>query len=202
MALKDTATGYGWISIALHWVTAVVIVYLLFIGSSISGLAGEARDEMVARHTSVAIASYLLLVARVVWRFYYGHPQPTTEQRGWAFTLGKWTHMSMLVALVVQIVTGPIMQWSYGRPIVVYDWLTIPSPIEASFGLASFLHSVHATSAAFIFATVLLHIGGVYKHTAFNQDGTLAKMLVANRQSKPRPAVEGAGTGGESDAEG
>lgn len=201
MVLKDTATGYGWISIALHWITAVVIVYLLFIGSSIEGLVGQARTDMVARHTSVAIAAYVLLAGRVVWRFYYGHPKPTPEQRGWAFTLGKWTHMSMLVALVIQIVTGPILQWSYGRAIIVYDWFTIPSPMEASFGLATFLHTVHATSALFIFLTLLLHIGGVYKHTAFNQDGTLAKMLIADRQSKPRGAAEGAATGGESDVE-
>jgi len=201
MILKDTAAGYGWVSIALHWITAVVIVYLLFLGSSISGLEGEARTDMIARHTSVAIATYALLVARVVWRLYYGHPQPTTEQRGWAFTLGKWTHMSMLVAIAVQIVTGPLMQWSYGRAIVVYDWFTIPSPMEADFAMASFLHSVHATSALYIFLTVLLHIGGVYKHTAFNQDGTLAKILIADRQSKSRVAIESAAAGGESDAE-
>jgi hypothetical protein len=27
----------------------------------------------------------------------------------------------------------------------------------------------------------MLHIGGVYKHAAFNQDGTFSKMLVASR---------------------
>jgi cytochrome b561 len=27
----------------------------------------------------------------------------------------------------------------------------------------------------------ILHIGGVYKHAAFNQDGTFSKMLIATR---------------------
>ena len=38
MRLKDTATGYGWISILLHWVTAVLILYLLYLGTTIGSL--------------------------------------------------------------------------------------------------------------------------------------------------------------------
>ena len=187
--MNDTPTGYGWISIGLHWLTAVLIIYLLYLGSSIGGLEGEARTLAVEHHTSVALAGYALLIGRIVWRLYRGHPGPTPEQRGWAFTLGKFTHYAMLVALTVQILTGPLMQWSYGRDIKVFDWFVIASPIEASFGLASVLHGVHAASALFIFFSILLHIGGVYKHTAFNQDGTLAKMIVPGRQSTPSNAA-------------
>jgi cytochrome b561 len=187
--VNDTPTGYGWISIGLHWLTAVLIVYLLYLGSSIGGLEGDARTAAVRRHTSVALASYLILIGRIVWRLYCGHPGPTAEQRGWAHTLGKYTHYAMLVALAVQILTGPLMQWSYGRDIEVFDWFVIPSPMEAAFGFASMLHSLHAASALFLFFAILLHIGGVYKHTAFNQDGTLAKMIVPGRQSAASSAA-------------
>jgi cytochrome b561 len=183
MRLKDTPTGYGWISILLHWITAILILYLLYLGSSIGSHEGPARLDAVDRHTSVAIASYLLLLGRVVWRFVYRHPGPTDEQRGWAFTMGKWTHYAIVAAVVVMLISGPLMQWSYGRDIHVYDWFIIPTPMEASFGLASFLHRIHTAAAIFIFVTVLLHIGGVYKHTAFNQDGTLAKIIIPGRQS-------------------
>jgi len=196
--VNDTPTGYGWISIGLHWLTAVLIIYLLYLGSTIGGLEGEARALAVKRHTSVALAGYAILIGRIVWRLYRGHPGPTAEQRGWAFTLGKYTHYGMLVALAVQILTGPLMQWSYGRDIEVFDWFAIPSPMEASFGLASVLHSVHAASALFLFLAILLHIGGVYKHTAFNQDGTLAKMIVPGRQS---PASDAASTPAKNEGE-
>ena len=181
--MKDTASGYGWISIALHWITAVLILYLLYLGSTISSFEGDERLQAVHNHTSVAILSYVLLLGRIVWRFTYGHPGPTAEQRGWAFTMGKWTHMATLVALSLMLVSGPLMQFSYGRNIEVFDWFVIPSPMEASFGLAGFLHQVHTWSAIFIFCAVVLHIGGVYKHTAFNQDGTLAKIVIPSRES-------------------
>lgn len=191
--MNDTATGYGWISIALHWVTAVVILYLLYLGSSIGSFEGDQRLLAVRRHTSVAIVSYLLLLARIVWRFVCGHPGPTREQRGWAFTLGKYTHYGMLAALVLMLVSGPLLQFSYGRDIEVFDWFVIPTPMAASFGLAGFLHAVHSTSALVIFLGIVLHIGGVYKHTAFNQDGTLAKIIIPGRESaqtEPHTAPE------------
>lgn len=183
MRLKDTPTGYGLISILLHWITAILIIYLLYLGSTIGSQEGEARTLAVDRHTSVAIASYLLLIGRVIWRFYYRHPGPTEEQRGWAYTMGKWTHYAITGAIVVMLVTGPLMQFSYGRAIQVFDWFVISAPFETNFGLAGFLHSVHTAAALFIFLGILLHIGGVYKHTAFNQDGTLAKIIIPGRQS-------------------
>jgi cytochrome b561 len=183
MRLKDTATGYGLISILLHWITAILILYLLYLGSTIGSLEGPARDAAVNRHTSFAIASYVLLLGRVIWRFYYRHPGPTDEQRGWAYTTGKWTHYAITAAIVVMLITGPLLQFSYGRAIRVFDWFVIASPMEANFGLAGFLHSLHTATAVFIFLGVVLHIGGVYKHTAFNQDGTLAKIIIPGRQS-------------------
>ncbi len=183
MALKDTGTGYGWISIALHWISAIVIIYMLYLGNTIGGMEPEQRAAGVLRHTSVAITFYLVFLARIVWRLYYGHPRPTREQKGWAFTLGKWTHMTMVYALALMLVSGPLMQWSYGNPIGVFDWFEIPSPLPRSLALAGILHTVHAYSALVLFVGFLLHIGGVYKHTAFNQDGTLAKILVADRKS-------------------
>jgi cytochrome b561 len=181
--LNDTASGYGWISIVLHWITAVLILYLLYLGSTIGSFEGDERMQAITRHTSVAIASYILLLGRIVWRFARGHPGPTEEQRGWAYALGKWTHLAVLAALGVMLVSGPLMQFSYGRNIQVFDWFVIPAPFAASFALAGFLHKVHTWSAIFIFCGVVLHIGGVYKHTAFNQDGTLAKIVIPSRKS-------------------
>ncbi len=191
MALKDTGAGYGWISIALHWITAIGILYLLYLGNTIGGAEPEARDAAVLRHTSIAIVLYAVFLIRIVWRLYYGHPLPTPEQRGWAFTLGKWTHMIMVYALALMLVSGPMMQWAYGNEIGVFDWVSVPSPFPASFPLAAALHTVHAWSALVIFVGFLLHIGGVYKHTAFNQDGTLAKIIIASGKSGDVHSGEG-----------
>jgi cytochrome b561 len=44
--------------------------------------------------------------------------------------------------------------------------------------LNGFMHAIHGWAALVIFIGILLHLGGVYKHTAFNQDGTLTKIII------------------------
>ena len=82
MRILDTRTGYGWISIALHWLTAIVILTLWFIGSSIQSDLATGSTSTLRLHTSIAITAYVLLWARVIWRFKFGHPDATPEQRG------------------------------------------------------------------------------------------------------------------------
>jgi cytochrome b561 len=184
MAIRDSATSYGWSSILLHWVTAVIIVVMLYVGSSIDSLAGAERQSTLVLHTSIAITTYALLWRRIIWRFAYGHPGPLAKQGRFFFLVGKSVHILMLVALAVMLISGPFLVWTTGEPIRVFDWFTIPSPLEASLELNAVLHAVHRWAAILIFVAVLLHIGGVYKHTAFNQDGTLTKMIVPARDGE------------------
>ena len=71
MAIRDTANGYGLGSILLHWVTAAIIVAMLYIGSTIEGVAGDERQSVLVLHTSIAITSYAVLWLRIIWRFIY-----------------------------------------------------------------------------------------------------------------------------------
>jgi cytochrome b561 len=185
---KDTNTGYGWLSIALHWFTAIAVLVLLFVGDTISTLEGQERDSALLLHTSIAITSYVFLWARIVLRFAHGHPGPLPKQHGPFFWIGKYTHYALLVALAAMLITGPLMVWFGGAAIGVWDWFVIPSPFEQSFAIRDGLHRVHAASAVMILLLTVLHIAGVYKHAAFNQDGTFGKMLIpAKREEASAP---------------
>jgi cytochrome b561 len=49
------------------------------------------------------------------------------------------------------------------------------------------MHTLHVWCARVIIIGTVLHLGGVYKHAAFNQDGTFGKMLVPARAESPEP---------------
>jgi cytochrome b561 len=181
MRTSDTRTGYSWISIALHWLTAIIILALWFIGSSIQADVANGSQSTLQLHTSIAISAYALLWARIVWRFVKGHPGPLPEQAGAFYTLGKYTHYAILVAVGVMLISGPLMVWSRGEVIHVWDWFTIPGPFDANMTFFSVAHSIHVWGSRIVIIGTMLHIGGVYKHAAFNQDGTFSKMLVASR---------------------
>ena len=182
MRTRDTRTGYGWISIALHWLTAIVILTLWFIGSSIQSDLATGSTSTLRLHTSIAITAYVLLWARVIWRFKFGHPDATPEQKGLFYQLGKYTHLLILAAVAGMLCSGPLMVWSRGEPIYVFNWFTIPGPYGMNMDLFTVLHGIHVWCSRIIIIGTALHLGGVYKHAAFNQDGTFGKMLVAARE--------------------
>jgi cytochrome b561 len=182
MRTEDTANGYGWISIALHWLTAILILAIWFIGSSIQSDVAAGSTDTLRLHTSIAICAYVLLWARVIWRFKQGHPDATPEQRGAFYKIGKYTHYAILTAVAAMLVSGPLMVWARGEAIFVFDWFTIPAPFGMNMELYTFLHGIHVWGSRIIIIGTVLHLGGVYKHAAFNQDGTFGKMLVAARE--------------------
>jgi cytochrome b561 len=182
MRIFDTRTGYGWISIALHWLTAIAILTIWFIGSSIQSDLAAGSTEYLRLHTSIAMSAYVLLWARIIWRFKHRHPDATPEQKGVFYEIGKYTHYVILAAVAAMLVSGPLMVWSRGEPIYVFDWFTIPAPYSMNMDLYTLLHGIHVWGSRIIIIGTVLHLGGVYKHAAFNQDGTFGKMLVAARE--------------------
>ncbi len=173
MRLKDYPTGYGWISILLHWLIVAAVVALLFVGDSIDVMG----DPMLHIHTSIALTAYILIAIRIWWRLKQGHPGPIKGQEGWSFTLGKIVHYLLIAATGLMLVSGPVMAWAGVMPIRFYGLFEVPNPIGSNpdlFHAALFCHQVGAISLA---AGTLLHIGGVLKHTIWNHDHTLVKMI-------------------------
>ncbi len=179
MRWNDTKTGYGWLSIALHWITAIIVLVMLIVGTSIPGSSGAAYENMLRLHTSIAVLAYILLVARIVWRVKRGHPGPLPKQRGAFFQMGKYTHYLLIAAIGGMLISGPLMAWSGGYPVHVLHWFTIPSPIPVDGGFFNLMHQVHIACATVIGIGVLAHVAGAVKHLVVNKDGTLDKMLVA-----------------------
>ena len=80
MRTSDTSNGYGWISIALHWLTAVIVLAMFVIGTMSQSADEEDYVRLVHLHTTIGMAVYLLLWGRIAWRFAVGHPGPLPKQ--------------------------------------------------------------------------------------------------------------------------
>jgi cytochrome b561 len=208
MRLSDSPHGYGWISIVLHWATALIILVMWFIGNSIAVAEGADQDKLIRLHTSIAILAYALLWLRVLWRFFKGHPGPLPKQQGIFYRIGVTVHLIMVASIATLLLSGPLMAWSGGIPIRIFDWFSIPAPFGMNAAFFSAAHTAHATAATVVILGVTLHIGGVIKHVAFNRDGTLSKMLLPGRYSgekapegpKDKPTASSAENRGDRDA--
>jgi cytochrome b561 len=174
----DTGNGYGWISIALHWLTAVIVITMFVIGT-MSQSADEADYvRLVHLHTTIGIAAYPLLWGRIGWRFAVGHPGRLPKQSAFFFAIGKYFHFAMLLAIAVMLLSGPLMVWTAGERIHVFG-LAIPGPFGKLEAVQHALRTVHGTTAWFILGAMILHVLAVFKHTVLDRDGTFDKIMIA-----------------------
>ena len=78
MALRNTNQEFGALAKALHWLVAIGIFALIFLGLEQADMErGDARSQIRFVHASIALAVFVLMTIRVVWRFMNdvpGHP--------------------------------------------------------------------------------------------------------------------------------
>ena len=181
--LYDTGSIYGWISILLHWVTAIIVIALWFIGQSIMNVSLEEVDDRRALHVSVAASAWLLLIVRTLWRFRSGHPH-VRGQSDSIHRIAVVAHYAMLIIMLLMLLSGPLMVWTGGRAIAIFDTICIPGPLGESETLGELAWFIHSNAAMALFWLVILHIGGALKHLMFHADDTIARMIWPGKNTK------------------
>jgi len=182
--LHDSDSVYGWISILLHWVTAIVIIVLWFAGKSIASASTDDSAAQRALHVSLAASAWLILLLRIIWRFRVGHPR-VRGISSLMHRIAKSAHYVMLIVVLLMLVSGPFLVWSSGHPVGIFGWISIPGPIGESESLREIAWIVHSSSALLLFLLVLLHIGGALKHLMFHSDDIIARMIWPGRSESP-----------------
>ncbi len=159
--LLDQPNSFGWISIALHWTTAVAVVALWLVGKSIMWLPAEEMDQRRSLHILIGLIAWLPLMVRIVWRLKVGHPRAAGQSRRTHF-FARLAHYLMLATVAVMILTGPLMAWLLPERNAIADAAL----------------SLHTAAANLLLLLILLHVGAALKHLMFHDDETLARIFV------------------------
>lgn len=177
----NTKNGYGWLSIGLHWFAAIAVVVMLVTGFQ-AGFAGDAGDRaarsaLMGLHVSFGASVALVLLARVFAS--YAQPRPTPpEQAPFLKFLSSATHQVLLIAILIQLISGPLAVWSGGRDINVFGLFAIPGPFaERNQGVHEFAELLHLIGRWALVGAISLHIAGALKHALIDRDGVLKRML-------------------------
>lgn len=157
----DQPNSFGWISIALHWFSAIALTLLWFIGQSIASLPAEEINARRSLHITLGLIIWLPLLARIYWRIRSSHPR--VEGQGLnTHRVAKAAHYVMLAVLAVLMLSGPLLAWA----------------LPDRTGLADFAFTFHSNAAKAMAALVILHILAALKHLMFNDDETIARIFI------------------------
>lgn len=174
----DGPEGYGWLSISLHWLAAILILSLWFLGDTI-GFTAEvgARLARIERHVSLALAVYVLLVARVAWRLRSGYPR-VNEAQPIDRLFSRIMHAVMLVSIFVMLLSGPFLAISTEKPLDVLWGIQLPLLADMGPSLRYAMYMIHSTAGSALLFAVFLHICGACKHLMFDDDDVFIRMLI------------------------
>ena len=173
--LQDQPNSVGWISITLHWITAIIITALWILGRSIEFQGADAIDARRSLHVTVGLIAWLLLAGRIAWRIKHPHPRAVGQSTR-IHKIARFTHYVMLGLLTIMLLSGPLLAWA----------------LSAQAGLTGIVHALHGLSANLLALLVVVHVGGALKHLMFNDDETIARIFIPrnpNRDTTSDPAT-------------
>jgi cytochrome b561 len=127
VAAGATRARYDGISVALHWLTVILVLSLFALGELWGYAQRPLRHELVVLHMSLGMLLGLAVVARIVWRLIPGH-QVEPAVTGLTETLARIVHWLLYALLVVQSPFGWVVRWSEGEAMSFFG-LLIPSPL-------------------------------------------------------------------------
>jgi cytochrome b561 len=176
MTTRDTPTAYGAVSRLNHWIGALFVILLLGIGLYFSDMPrGAEKTFWRALHIAIGTIAILFLLFRVFWRLRstspLAVPQAPALQR-----LSHIVHTLMLVAIVVMVLSGPLIQWFGGRPFGIFDLVQFPSPLPKSEIWHDRMEELHGWTAWTIICLAGLHVLAVIKHQFIDRDHILGRM--------------------------
>ncbi|MER9920445.1 MULTISPECIES: cytochrome b [unclassified Mesorhizobium] len=165
--MAETRFGYSAYQIALHWIIAVLVLFQLFFGESMTNVVDAAEDGTLvspvdqtlgSTHYWVGVSILALVTVRLIMRLVTGAPIRAEGGTGWMQVAARISHGLFYLLLLATPIVG-LLAFYVGDP-----WGDIHSLNKPVFMV---LISVHAFAALF--------------HQYWLRDGTLRRMLSPRR---------------------
>lgn len=176
---RNTPGGWGWISIALHWLSALAVVGLFALGWWMTGLgyydAWYNQGPWV--HRSAGAILLLATVARLLWRLF--QPAPRAEGSRFEAAAAHAGHLLLYILLLVALVSGYLITTARGSGVSVFGWFELPATLSGYDNQAEIAGTIHWYSALMLLVLAGGHGLIALKHHWLDKRRTLLRMLRA-----------------------
>ena len=173
----ESPARYTYTAIALHWLTAGLIVVSVGLGIYMVGLKlSPLKLRLYSWHKWVGVTIFLLVVARLIWRAANALPPPIANAK-WQRAAAVINHWLLYVLLVCIPISGWLMSSAYGIPVVYFGVVPLPDLVGKNKELGDTLKTLHETLAFTMLALVAVHAVAALKHHLLDRDPVLYRML-------------------------
>jgi cytochrome b561 len=173
----QTGSRYSKVAMLLHWLLFIGVIVNWRLAETAHELPKAERGSLMDWHFTVGITILLLTLLRIVWRLVHRPPPLDPNLKPWERTLAHVTHFLFYVLLLALPLLGWIGISASGGTISfwgLFDWFALPlAGKEAGHEMLE----IHETLGTAILWLIVLHAAGALKHTFWDKDGNLFRML-------------------------
>ena len=171
--------GYSLVAKSLHWLIAVLILGLIWLGWYMVGLSYYDRWQnlAIATHRSLGMLVLALAIIKIGVVVVSKSPGFVDSIRPWERVAATATHLALYLAMVLIPVTGYIISTSSGDPIPMFGWFQIPVTFEVSTNMRDWAIDIHFYAAYIALGMAGMHAAAALKHHFIDKDDTLRNML-------------------------
>lgn len=174
MSLKSSTTRYGSVAIAIHWLTAIIILMLFATGLLAAGQADpDAKLALVRFHVPLGTAVLVLTLLRIVWWWLADRrPSLPADQPQWQQLTAKAVHIALYLVILLLASSGIATLVLSGALPAIIAGTALPD-------LETVLpRLVHGAASKLMLGLLALHVGAALYHQFIRRDHLLARMGV------------------------
>jgi cytochrome b561 len=172
----------------LHWLMAVCILILLFIGVGMVSTVMPKYLTLVSIHKPLGMAILVLALIRLAVRLCSGAPPLPPDLPEPMKLAAQLSHYALYALMIGMPLLGWGMLSAAAYPVVLFGGVHLPAILPQSDGLHALLWSAHFTLAFVFFAVILLHVAAALFHALIRRDGVFDAMAPVPIHSDAAPA--------------
>jgi cytochrome b561 len=185
MQWANSTARYGAIPQTIHWLTAIFIIVGWFLGQFGDIFPrGAVRDASLVVHMTLGECVIVLLLLRLVWRWF--NPPPPAEKTPFGRMLelvAKASHYLLYAFLVAVPFFGILVQLKRGNSLPIFAVWHVASPWPSDRAVARTILGIHQLLAYALLALAFVHASAALVHHWVWRDRTLARMLPGKAQA-------------------
>jgi cytochrome b561 len=162
----------------LHWLTAALILVTVPLGALLGDMPRvQATFKYYSLHKWIGVVVFVLTCVRLFLRWRYPPPPLPASMPLWQQRLSTLVHALLYALLLALPLVGWVASTAGGFPIVLFNVLPLPAPVDKSKELSDLLSGVHSVLAWSLVTLLALHLAAVLKHQFVDRDRLLARMV-------------------------
>jgi len=178
MKLVNTKNSYGFITIFLHWLMAILMIGLLILGIyMVNQPISLTKLKLYGWHKEWGMLALLLFFVRLIWRLANQTPALPATLPAWQKIAAYGAHFSFYFLMLFIPLAGWFLTSTAGLPVSFFGLFVLPdliSPNESQRFIFTFIHKWLSYG---LIALIFVHITAALKHHFINRDDILKRII-------------------------